>query len=154
MKIIIKIRINMKQLFVDILTKLTPKTVTSESIKYTLNTNPETEVTIMWRYIKEDQNPKMEFVLPFAEDIDFGTHRKLGDYHKKAYIMFINSMGYYIDLNPVEMCEIDRIVYNIFANYQSNTLKSIRSYIDNLTNKPLSPDQRFEEAQEAIANNE
>ena len=63
-------------------------------------------------------------------------------------------MAYYIDLNPVEMCEIDRIVYNIFANYQNNQFKSIRNYIDNIANKPLSPDQRFEEAQEAIANNE
>lgn len=144
----------MKQLFVDILTKLTPKSVTSKSIKYTLNTNPEIEITIMWRYIKEDQNPKMEFVLPFEEDMDTGTYRKLQDYQKKAYVMFINRMAYYIDLNPVEMCEIDRIVYNIFANYQNNLFKSIRSHIDNITNKPLSPDQRFEEAQEAIANNE
>lgn len=144
----------MKQLFVDILTKLTPKSVTSESIKYILNTNPEIEITIMWRYLKEDQNPKMEFVFPFAEDMDTGTYTKLGDYQKKVYIMFINRMAYYIDLNPVEMCEIDRIVYNIFANYQNNQFKSIRNYIDNIANKPLSPDQRFEEAQEAIANNE
>lgn len=144
----------MKQLFIDILTKLTPKTVTPESIKYTLNTNPEMDVVITWRYVKEDQNPKMEFVLPFTEDLDTGMYHKLGEYQKRVYIMFINRMGYYIDLNPIEMCEIDRIVYNIFANYQTNTLKSVRSYIDNLTNKPLSPDQRFEEAQEAITNNE
>lgn len=144
----------MKQLFVDILTRLTPKTVAPEAIKYTLNTNPETEVIITWRYVKENQNPKMEFVLPFTEDLDTGMYRRSGDYQKKVYIMFINRMGYYIDLNPIEMCEIDRIVYNIFANYQNQTLNSVRSYIDNLTNQPISPDQRFEEAQEAIANNE
>lgn len=143
----------MKQLFVDILTKLTPKIVTPESIKYTLNTNPKTEITIMWRYLKKDQTPKMELVLPFSEDMDTGTSRKLGVYQKKVYIMFINHMGYYIDLNPIEMCEIDRIVYNIFANYQNQNLNSIRSYIDNLGNQTLSPDQRFETAQEAVAEN-
>lgn len=144
----------MKQLFVDILTRLTPKIVTSESIKYTLNTNPETEVTIMWRYVKENQNPKMEFVLPFAEDMDTGTCRKFGEYQKKVYIMFINHMSYYIDLNPIEMCEIDRIVYNIFANYQNQTLNSVRQYINNPSSPTTTPDQRFEEAQEAIATNE
>lgn len=144
----------MKQLFVDILTRLTPKTVTSGSINYTLNTNPETEVTITWRYVKENQNPKMEFILPFTEDLDIGMYHKLGEYQKKVYIMFINRMGYYIDLNPIEMCEIDRIVYNIFANYQNQTLNSVRQYIDNLASPTITPDQRFEEAQEAIANNE
>lgn len=144
----------MKQLFVDILTKLTPKAVSATAINYTLNTNPKIDIIVSWRYIKEDQNPKMEFVLPFAEDLDLGMYIRSGEYQKKVYIMFVEGMGYYIDLNPVEMCEIDRIVYNVYSNYQSNTLKSIRSYIDNLTNKPLSPDQRFEEAQEAIANNE
>lgn len=144
----------MKQLFVDILTKLTPKAVSTTAINYTLNTNPKIDIVVTWRYIKEDRNPKMEFVLPFAEDLDLGMYIRSGEYQKKVYIMFIEGMGYYIDLNPVEMCEIDRIVYNVYSNYQSNTLKSIRSYIDNLTNKPLSPDQRFEEAQEAIANNE
>lgn len=143
----------MKQLFVDILTRLTPKTVTPENIKYTLDTNPEIEVTITWRYLKEDQNPKMELVLPFSEDMDIGFYTKLKDYQKKVYIMFINRMGYYIDLNPIEMCEIDRIVYNIFANYQNQNLTFVRSYIDNLTNQPLSPDQRFETAQEAVAEN-
>lgn len=143
----------MKQLFVDILTKLTPKAVSTTAINYTL-TNPKIDIVVSWRYIKEDRNPKMEFVLPFAEDLDLGMFIRSGEYQKKVYIMFVEGMGYYIDLNPVEMCEIDRIVYNVYSNYQSNTLKSIRSYIDNLTNKPLSPDQRFEEAQEAIANNE
>lgn len=144
----------MKQLFVDILTRLTPKIVAPEAIKYTLNTNPEMDVVVTWRYVKEDQNPKMEFVLPFAEDIDLGTYRRSGDCHKKVYIMFINRMEYYIDLNPIEMCEIDRIVYNIFANYQNQTLNSVRQYIDNLSSPTTTPDQRFEEAQEAIANNE
>lgn len=144
----------MKQLFVDILTKLTPKAVSTTAINYTLNTNPKIDIVITWRYVKEDQNLKMEFVLPFAEDWDLGTYIRTGEYQKRVYFMFIEGMGYYIDLNPVEICEIDRIIYNVYSNYQSNTLKSIRSYIDNLTNKPLSPDQRFEEAQEAIANNE
>lgn len=144
----------MKQLFVDILTKLTPKIVTPESIKYTLNTNPKMDVVVTWRYVKEDQNPKMEFVLPFAEDMDTGTYQKIGDYQKKIYIMSIDEMMYYIDLNPIEICEIDRIVYNIFANYQNQLLNSIRQYIDNLTSPTTTPDQRFEEAQEAIANNE
>lgn len=144
----------MKQLFVDILTQLTPKTVIPGSIKYTLNTNSETEITITWRYVKESQNPKMELVLPFTEDLDTGMYYKLGEYQKKVYIMVINRMRYYIDLNPIEMCEIDRIIYNIFANYQNQTLNSVRQYIDNLASPTITPDQRFEEAQEAIANNE
>lgn len=96
----------------------------------------------------------MEFVLPFIEDLDTGMYHKLGEYQKKMYIMFIDCMRYYIDLNPIEMCEIDRIVYNIFANYQNQTLNSVRQYIDNLASPTITPDQRFEEAQKAIANNE
>lgn len=36
----------MKQLFVDILTRLTPKIVAPEAIKYTLDTNPEMDVVV------------------------------------------------------------------------------------------------------------
>lgn len=60
-----------------------------------------------------------------------------------------------MDFNPVEICEIDRITYNIFSNHQTDQIKVIQNFLNADTQvDPKTTEQKFEEAQEAVANNE
>ena len=60
-----------------------------------------------------------------------------------------------MDFNPVEVCEIDRLIYNVFSNYQTSQIQAIQHYLNADTQAdPKTTEQKFEEAQEAVANNE
>lgn len=148
----------MKQLFVDILTKVTPKSITNGEIDYKIENSESSDpmyVCIDWVYVKPTNVPKLEFVLPFSKHFSDFIFTPDTEYTQKVYRLFINNVCYFMDFNPVEICEIDRIVYNIFANYQTSKIQAIQHYL-NLDNQndPKTTEQKFEEAQEAVANNE
>lgn len=146
----------MKQLFVDILTKMTPNFIGPTGIQYSFKNGDKTiNIDIDWRYINPNNVPKLEFTLPFS--INFTDYRYIPseDYSQKVYTLYINNCTYWMDFNPVEICEIDRLIYNIFSNYQANNIKSIQNYLNADTQAdPKTTEQKFEEAQEAVANNE
>lgn len=146
----------MKQLFVDILTKMTPNTVGPTGIQYSIENEEKTIfIDIDWRYVKPNNVPKLEFTLPFTQMfIDFRWDAN-DTYTQKIYTLRINKCLYWMDFNPVEICEIDRIIYNIFSNYQTNRIKDIQNYLNTESqSNPKTTEQKFEEAQEAVANNE
>lgn len=146
----------MKQFFVDILTKMTPNSIGSNDIQYSIKNGENTiYIEIDWRYINPNNIPKLEFTLPFTSTFTDFRWDLNDTYTKKVYTLRINNCLYWMDFNPVEICEIDRIVYNIFDNYQTSKIQAIQHYL-NLDNQndPKTTEQKFEEAQEAVANNE
>lgn len=146
----------MKQLFVDILTKLTPNSIGPTEIQYSFKNGDKTiYIDIDWRYVNPNNTPKLEFRLPFTHGFTDYHWEPSINYSQKIYTLRINSCLYWMDFNPVEICEIDRIIYNIFSNFQANIIKSIQNYLNADTQADLkTTEQKFEEAQEAIANNE
>lgn len=146
----------MKQLFVDILTKMTPRSINRTEINYLIKDGENTiYVDIDWRYVNPNNVPKLEFTLPFTNGFTDYCWKVSNTCTQKIYTLRINDCLYWMDFNPVEICEIDRIVYNIFSNYQTNRIKDIQNYL-NADSKldPKTTEQKFEEAQEAVANNE
>lgn len=146
----------MKQLFVDILTKMTPNSIDLNNIQYSIKNGEKTiYINIDCRYVNPNNVPKLEFVLPFTNMfMDFRWN--INDtYTQKIYTLRINDCLYWMDFNPVEICEIDRIIYNIFSNYQASNIQAINHYLNADTQAdPKTTEQKFEDAQEAIANNE
>lgn len=146
----------MKQLFVDILTKMTPVSINNSGIQYVIkNGEKNLYIDIDWRYVNPRNVPKLEFTLPFS--INFTDYRwdQTSEYSQKIYTLRINDCTYWMDFNPVEICEIDRLIYNIFSNYQTNRIKDIQNYLNTESqSNPKTTEQKFEEAQEAVANNE
>lgn len=146
----------MKQLFVDILTKMTPISATNSDIRYVIkNGEKNLYIDIAWRYINPRNVPKLEFILPFGTDFTDYCWNSSNDYSQKVYTLRINDCIYWMDFNPVEVCEIDRIIYNIFSNYQTSQIQAIQHYLNADTQSdPKTTEQKFEEAQEAVASNE
>lgn len=146
----------MKQLFVDILTKMTPVAINNTGIQYVIkNGEKNLYIDIDWKYVNPRNVPKLEFILPFTRVFTDYHWEPSVDYSQKIYTLRINDCIYWIDFNPVEVCEIDRIIYNLFSNYQANNIKSIQNYLNADTQAdPKTTEQKFEEAQEAVANNE
>ena len=146
----------MKQLFVDILTKMTPSSIRRTSIHYSIKNGDKTiYIDIDWRYVNPNNIPKLEFALPFTYTFDDYSWEANNTCTKKVYTLRINNCIYWMDFNPVEICEIDRIIYNIFSNYQTSQIQAIQNYLNADTQSdPKTTEQKFEEAQEAVANNE
>lgn len=146
----------MKQLFVDILTKMTPISICPTGIQYLIKNEERTiYADIDWRYVNPNNVPKLEFTLPFTPMFTDFRWDVNDTYTQKIYTLRINDCLYWMDFNPVEICEIDRIIYNIFSNYQTNRIKDIQNYLNTESqSNPKTTEQKFEEAQEAVANNE
>lgn len=146
----------MKQLFVDILTKMTPRSINRTEINYSIKNGENTiYVDIDWRYVNPNNVPKLEFTLPFTNGFTDYYWKASDICNQKVYTLRINNCLYWMDFNPVEICEIDRIVYNIFSNYQTNRIKDIQNYLNTESqSNSKTTEQKFEEAQEAVANNE
>lgn len=146
----------MKQLFVDILTKMTPISICLTGIQYSIKNGERTiYVDIDWRYVNPNNVPKLEFMLPFTHMFTDYSWEANNTCTKKVYSLRINDCTYWMDFNPIEICEIDRIIYNIFSNYQTNRIKDIQNYLNTESqSNPKTTEQKFEEAQEAVANNE
>lgn len=146
----------MKQLFVDILTKMTPNYIGSTSIQYSIKNGDKTIcIDIDWRHVNPNNVPKLEFVLPFTHGFTDYSWEANNTCTRKIYTLRINSCLYWMDFNPVEVCEIDRLIYNIFSNYQTSQIQAIQHYLNvEPQSDPKTTEQKFEEAQEAVANNE
>lgn len=146
----------MKQLFVDILTKMTPNSLTKCEIKYVIkNGDNNIDIRIFWIYTNPKNTPKLEFVLPFTSSFNDYSWYPDNSYNEKKYVLTINNNRYFMDFNPVEICEIDRLIYNVFSNYQTSQIQAIQHYLNADTQAdPKTTEQKFEEAQEAVANNE
>lgn len=146
----------MKQLFVDILTKMTPNSIVPTGMQYLFkNGDKIIYIDIDWRYVNPNNAPKLEFTLPFTHTFTDYRWEQSVDYSQKIYTLRINDCVYWIDFNPVEVCEIDRLIYNIFSNYQTSQIQTIQHYLNvEPQADPKTTEQKFEEAQEAVANNE
>lgn len=146
----------MKQLFVDILTKMTPNSIGPTEIQYSIKNGDKTiYIDIDWRYVNPNNVPKLEFTLPFTNGFTDYCWKANNTCTQKIYTLRINNCLYWMDFNPVEICEIDRIIYNIFSNYQTDQIKVIQNFLNADTQvDPKTTEQKFEEAQEAVANNE
>lgn len=146
----------MKQLFVNILTKMTPNSIGPTGIQYSIKDGDKTiYIDIDWRYVNPNKVPKLEFTLPFTHMFNDYKWNANDTYTRKVYTLCINSCLYWIDFNPVEVCEIDRLIYNIFSNYQTSQIQAIQHYLNvEPQSDPKTTEQKFEEAQEAVANNE
>ena len=146
----------MKQLFVDILTKMTPNYIGPTGIQYSIKNGDKTiNIDIDWRYVDPNNVPKLEFTLPFTHGFANYSWKANDIRTQKVYTLRINNCSYWMDFNPVEICEIDRIIYNIFSNYQTSQIQTIQNFLNADTQAdPKTTEQKFEEAQEAVANNE
>lgn len=143
----------MKQLFVDILTKMTPNSLTKCEIVYVIkNGDNNINIRISWIYTNPKNTPKLEFVLPFTYDFNDYCWHPTDNHNEKKYILVINNNRYFMDFNPVEICEIDRLIYNIFSNYQTSQIQAIQHYLNADTQAdPKTTEQKFEAAQEKVA---
>ena len=146
----------MKQLFVDILTKMTPIAINNTGIQYVIKSGEKNlYIDIDWRYVNPNNVPKLEFTLPFTHMFIDYRWEPFADYSQKIYTLRINNCTYWIDFNPVEVCEIDRLIYNIFSSYQTSQIQKIQNFLNvEPQADPKTTEQKFEEAQEAVANNE
>ena len=143
----------MKQLFVDILTKMTPNSIGPADIQYSFKNGDKTiYIDIDWRYVNPNNVPKLEFTLPFTYTSSDYSWEANNICTRKIYTLRINGCLYWMDFNPVEICEIDRLIYNIFSNYQTNNIQAIQHYLNADTQTdPKTTEQKFEAAQERVA---
>ena len=85
----------MKQLFVDILTKMTPVSINNSGIQYVIkNGDKNLYVDIDWRYVNPRNVPKLGFTLPFS--VNFTDYRwdQTSEYSQKVYTLRINDCTY------------------------------------------------------------
>lgn len=144
----------MKQLFIDVLTKCIPYGIYERRITYRFdkqNNNEYDYIDIKWFDIKDSAKIETSLKLPFTVDNFWRLLPKDKDTPtKRAYVMCINGVDYPIDLNPVEVNEVDHIIYQIFQNYQISNMSRIKDWIKNHT-EPKTTEQKFEAAQEKVA---
>lgn len=145
----------MKQLFIDLLTKCVPTDVQTDRIYYKFpidEKNPDW-VTIRWNNCPEDTKIETSLRLPFTDN---PVYRLVSNPEsrrtRRFYVMTINDFSYPIELNPVEINEVDHLIYQIYQQYQINKLASIKNWIKENTG-PKTSEQKFEAAQEKIAEN-
>ncbi len=144
----------MKQLFIDVLTKCIPYDIHEGRIAYRFdkqNNNKYDYIDIKWFDIKESAKIEMSLKLPFTVDNFYELFPKDKDTHtKRAYVMCVNDVDYPIDFNPVEVNEVDHLIYQIFQNYQVSNMSRIKEWIKNHA-EPKTTEQKFEAAQEKVA---
>lgn len=137
----------MKQLFIDILTKCVPDDIGENYIHYTINL-PEhkSSIYIHWRNVKPETNIKTELFIPFQDRKYYQSG------NKRMFVLEINTIEYEIELNALEINEVEHLVYQIFQQYQVNFISEIKNWIKENTG-PKTSEQKFEDAQEEIAEN-
>lgn len=143
----------MKQLFIDLLTKCVPTSVQTDRIvyKFPINEKDPDWVEIRWNECAEDAKIETSLRLPFTKN---PVYRLMCDPESKRtrrfYVMTINDFSYPIELNPVEVNEVNHLMYQIYQQYQINKLASIKNWIKAYT-EPQTTEQKFEAAQEKVA---
>lgn len=143
----------MKQLFIDLLTKCVPSEVQTDRVIYKLPINKEEPdwITIRWSDCAEDIKIETSLRLPFTENPIYQlTYNPENKKTRRFYILVINNFSYPIELNPIETNEVDRLIYQIFQQYQINKLAFIKNWIK-INMEPQTTEQKFEAAQEKVA---
>ena len=116
----------MKQLFIDVITKCIPHYICEGRMTYQFDKQNSKEydyIDIKWFNIKESAKIETSLKLPFIGDRFWRLIPKDKDTPtKRAYVMCVNGIDYPIDLNPIEINEVDRIIYQIFQNYQISNM--------------------------------
>lgn len=144
----------MKQLFIDLLTKCVPTSVQADRIYYKFpidEKNPDW-VEIRWNECAEDAKIETSLRLPFTTNPVWDLMANPEDKKtKRFYVLIVNDISYPIELNAVETNEVDHLIYQIFQQYQINKLSQIKNWIKANTNQPQTPEQKFEAAQEKVA---
>ena len=143
----------MKQLFIDLLTKQKPSSVSTDEIIYKIKGETPDDniwISVYWRYFTKDYKVNPNLNLPFDIDDEFGYSIPSDQHPKKQYRLRINSFRYDIDLNPVEMNEVDRVIYQIFQAYQIELINKVKDSL-NKDDESTTPEQKFDAAQEKVA---
>ena len=141
----------MKQLFIDLLTKCIPDNIEYNTITYKFKTEEKTEkIIIVWDYYDTEYSPKTDLYVPFQR----GYKNKYGDGKKLIFSLRIDDFQYFIEFNPIEINEVQHLIYQIFQQYQINKIQMFKT-LANRTNDsvPQTPEEQFETAQEAVAEN-
>lgn len=70
------------------------------------------------------------------------------------FSLWINGFQYFMEFNPIEVNEVQHLIYQIFQQFQINKIQMFKA-LANRTNEPTpkTTEQQFEAAQEAVAEN-
>lgn len=144
-------KINMKQLFFDILTKVQPTMTTSGGFLYYIKMDKKCHrVEISWDRVKEGE-PKLEWLSPF-KDNDY-KYRKGNE--PRLYLLTINDRNYEIPLTDLERCEVEKAIISVFNKVQIQEREELRTYIENLEKpEPTTAEEKLQRTQEDILENE
>lgn len=145
-----KMKINMKQLFFDILTKVRPDVATNGGFLYYIRTNDNKKchrVEISWDRTK-DGEPKLEWLSPFKNN----DYKYSKGEEPRLYLLTINDRNYEIPLTDLERCEVDKAIISVFNNVQIQEREELRTYIKNI--EPTTAEEKLQKAQEDTFNNE
>lgn len=144
----------MKQLFIDLLTKQIPSSANPYTLIYTFkyfsDVKDTISVSIYPKYFSKDISIKIGLREPFS-DTPGGCSIPLNDHTIKKYCMNIDRIEYVIDLTSEEILNVDLLFHKIFKTYQLKNINYVKSQIKNIKEKEDSPEEKFEQAQQAIA---
>lgn len=141
----------MKQLFIDLLTKCIPDDIEYNTITYKFKTEEKTEkIIIVWDYYDTEYSPKTDLYVPFQR----GYKNKYGDGKKLIFSLRIDDFQYFIEFNPIEINEVQHLIYQIFQQFQINKIQMFKTLANRSNDSvPQTPEEQFETAQEAVAEN-
>lgn len=141
----------MKQLFIDLLTKCVPDNIEYNTITYKFKTEEKTEkITILWDYYDTEYSPEINLFVPFQRN----NINKYGDGKKLRFSLYINNFQYFIEFNPIEINEVQHLIYQIFQQFQINKIQMFKALANRSNDSvPQTPEEQFETAQEAVAEN-
>lgn len=141
----------MKQLFIDLLTKCIPDNIEYNTITYKFKTEEKTEkIIIVWDYYDTEYSPKTDLYVPFQR----GYKNKYGNGKKLIFSLRIDDFQYFIEFNPIEINEVQHLIYQIFQQYQINKIQMFKTLANRANDSvPQTPEEQFETAQEAVAEN-
>lgn len=139
----------MKQLFIDLLTKCIPDDIGDNHIIYKFKTEENVEkITISWYHYDTEYKPKTNLFVPFQ----LNENKNYGDGKKLIFSLWINGFQYFMEFNPIEINEVQHLIYQIFQQFQINKIQMFKT-LANRANAPQTPEEQFETAQEAVAEN-
>ena len=140
----------MKQLFIDLLTKCVPNDIGETHIKYKFDVEGNSEeIYICWEKGKDDFKPKTQLFIPFEP-----TKPSTGYGSQLIFYLYWNSFRYDIEFSPIEINEVQHLIYQIFHQFQINKIQMFKTLANKANNSvPQTPEEQFETAQEAVAEN-
>lgn len=141
----------MKQLFIDLLTKCVPDEIGDNYITYKFKTEEDTEkIVISWYHYDTEYSPKTSLFVPFQPT----DNKNYGDGKKLVFSLWIRRFQYFIEFNPIEINEVQHLIYQIFQQFQINKIQMFKALANRSNDSvPQTPEEQFETAQEAVAEN-